>query len=178
MTKFAKITLKATGELPPKQQVFAIVLKELNAPLTGLKPVRNGYQAFMEREEDLDKLLTKKAQDALKTIGLETKIPPKIRCQRSIICRQIDSYVGTHSADEIKEEINNNNRNKAIEIVKFKDHTHLFKIEFHSTEMATAALTNGILCFNTRISPNQMDCLLYTSPSPRDKRQSRMPSSA
>ena len=25
---------------------------------------------------------------------------------------------------------------------------------------------------------NVMDCLLYTSPSPRDKRQSRMPSSA
>ena len=66
MTKFAKILLKATGELPTKQQVFTTVLKELNAPLTGLKPVRNGYQAFMEREEDLDKLLTKKAQDALK----------------------------------------------------------------------------------------------------------------
>ena len=26
--------------------------------------------------------------------------------------------------------------------------------------------------------PNQSNCLLYTSPSPRDKRQSRMPSSA
>ena len=28
------------------------------------------------------------------------------------------------------------------------------------------------------ISKDSMDCLLYTSPSPRDKRQSRMPSSA
>ena len=27
-------------------------------------------------------------------------------------------------------------------------------------------------------SPNTYTCLLYTSPSPRDKRQSRMPSSA
>ena len=27
-------------------------------------------------------------------------------------------------------------------------------------------------------SPHARDCLLYTSPSPRDKRQSRMPSSA
>ena len=27
-------------------------------------------------------------------------------------------------------------------------------------------------------SEEGMDCLLYTSPSPRDKRQSRMPSSA
>ena len=29
-----------------------------------------------------------------------------------------------------------------------------------------------------RICPNYEVCLLYTSPSPRDKRQSRMPSSA
>ena len=28
------------------------------------------------------------------------------------------------------------------------------------------------------INPHKEDCLLYTSPSPRDKRQSRMPSSA
>ena len=33
--------------------------------------------------------------------------------------------------------------------------------------------------FNTgRIDHLYQDCLLYTSPSPRDKRQSRMPSSA
>ena len=30
----------------------------------------------------------------------------------------------------------------------------------------------------TRIMNPTVDCLLYTSPSPRDKRQSRMPSSA
>ena len=29
-----------------------------------------------------------------------------------------------------------------------------------------------------KLSPKEYDCLLYTSPSPRDKRQSRMPSSA
>ena len=30
----------------------------------------------------------------------------------------------------------------------------------------------------SRLEPLVQDCLLYTSPSPRDKRQSRMPSSA
>ena len=29
-----------------------------------------------------------------------------------------------------------------------------------------------------QVAPQDGDCLLYTSPSPRDKRQSRMPSSA
>lgn len=157
MTKFSKILLRATGDIPPKQQVFITILKEINSPLTGLKPVRNGYFAFMEREEDLDKLLTKKAQTELKKIGLETKVPPKIRCQRSLICRQIDSYVGEHTAEEILTEINNQNKNKAIEIIKFKDHTHLFKIEFQTTEMAHAAKQNGLLCFHTRITPAQME---------------------
>ena len=35
----------------------------------------------------------------------------------------------------------------------------------------------GVLTVTTFV-PNQITCLLYTSPSPRDKRQSRMPSSA
>ena len=31
---------------------------------------------------------------------------------------------------------------------------------------------------NFKLSPEDIDCLLYTSPSPRDQRGSRMPSSA
>ena len=34
------------------------------------------------------------------------------------------------------------------------------------------------ICFSLVYSIQEIDCLLYTSPSPRDKRQSRMPSSA
>ena len=157
MTKFSKILLRAQGEIPSKQIVFETILKEINSPLTGLKPVRNGYQAFMEREEDLDKLLTKKAQADLRKIGLETKVPTKIRCQRSLICRQIDNYVGEHQSEEIRTEINKHNKNKAIEVIKFKEHTHLFKVEFQTTEMALSAKRNGLLCFNTRITPAQME---------------------
>ena len=40
----------------------------------------------------------------------------------------------------------------------------------------TGSLTNELLKDQYRIKA--LDCLLYTSPSPRDKRQSRMPSSA
>ena len=38
-------------------------------------------------------------------------------------------------------------------------------------------LTNNLLNLEA-CTPEVVDCLLYTSPSPRDKRQSRMPSSA
>ena len=36
----------------------------------------------------------------------------------------------------------------------------------------------GIIAGVTRVLADNEVCLLYTSPSPRDKRQSRMPSSA
>ena len=34
------------------------------------------------------------------------------------------------------------------------------------------------IIFNNNSGPNNRDCLLYTSPSPRDRQKSRMPSSA
>ena len=43
---------------------------------------------------------------------------------------------------------------------------------YASTQLAKTVITNPV------IDDKDEDCLLYTSPSPRDKRQSRMPSSA
>ena len=58
--------------------------------------------------------------------------------------------------------------------------------EEEMAQMASIAIDRhgglDILCANAGIYPQtkleEMTCLLYTSPSPRDKRQSRMPSSA
>ena len=53
--------------------------------------------------------------------------------------------------------------------------------QFTDLSQEITNLTHGISQNNTRISLNQRqirDCLLYTSPSPRDRQKSRMPSSA
>ena len=49
-----------------------------------------------------------------------------------------------------------------------------FGVGYDGVETAYAA-ANGIIVTNT---PDVLTCLLYTSPSPRDQRGSRMPSSA
>ena len=46
------------------------------------------------------------------------------------------------------------------------------------SECAKALRAEGYDVTEIDVAPNLWDCLLYTSPSPRDKRQSRMPSSA
>ena len=48
----------------------------------------------------------------------------------------------------------------------------------YRTTMTISALIVGIAAFHYYYMRGVYTCLLYTSPSPRDKRQSRMPSSA
>ena len=67
------------------------------------------------------------------------------------------------------------------ELLKWrKDHEHLFL--FHGSQFR---INHDELFDKTRFeinsffnSPNSRTCLLYTSPSPRDRTRSRMPSSA
>ena len=47
-----------------------------------------------------------------------------------------------------------------------------------SSKREASVLFVGLACVDVVMSVDKYPCLLYTSPSPRDKRQSRMPSSA
>ena len=156
-------------------------MKELKLPLTGLKDTNNGYTAFTEQEKEIDILLTDKAKHALNKIGLHARLPPKIKANRSVICRKIDMSVGSHTKDELTAEINKCNTNiKVAEITKFKEYTHIFKIELQTTEQAQHVLQNGLLCYNTRIAPSQIEkeeyadlqicftCYKYESHSTKD----------
>ena len=66
-------------------------------------------------------------------------------------------------------------------LAKYSDEFQLFNLLNYITFRVGAALmTSMIIAFV--LGPRMINvlraCLLYTSPSPRDKRQSRMPSSA
>lgn len=123
--------------------------KEIKISLTGLKPVKNGYFAYTEFEDEVEKLLTDKAKTTLNNIGLDATLPPKVRAQRSIICRQLDVSVGENSAEDLKLDIDRRNPLLQVqEIVKLKNYTHVFKIEFKTTKMADIASQNGLLCYN------------------------------
>ena len=160
-----KILLRALvlDKIPIKQIVFQTLQLELNVPLIALKPTKVGYLAFTEHQNQVDKLLTDKAKSKLGSIGLETRLPPRLKAERSVICRRVDSSVGEMSKEQIKEEINRCNRNiEAIEVTKFGTLTHLFKIEFKTIEHADNSLQTGILCFNVKISGHQMQKEKFT----------------
>ena len=56
-------------------------------------------------------------------------------------------------------------------------HTAFSSLAFSSYSVDISLFTKNACAFRSRANPG-LHCLLYTSPSPRDKRQSRMPSSA
>ena len=73
--------------------------------------------------------------------------------------------------------------NEMVEIIfKYPEAHHelLIKgIEFSFSNRVTPQLNQGLLIkFKEKLNKQHTTCLLYTSPSPRDQRGSRMPSSA
>ena len=141
-----------------KKDIYEAVLTKLKTPLTNLKETPNGYNAFFEFETDAEKLLTEPAQQILNNLGLTARLPPNLKAKRSVICRKIESFVGEHTKEELLEEINRANTSiTAKEVIKFKQYTHVFKIEFATTRDAEHAKTHGLLCFYTKISPSQIE---------------------
>ena len=59
----------------------------------------------------------------------------------------------------------------------FAAHLHQSEFQFHKSEIEFNIYAIEFHKSKIGVHPNYY-CLLYTSPSPRDKRQSRMPSSA
>ena len=70
------------------------------------------------------------------------------------------------------------------EVVKVKDLKELGKNPRRISDRKLKQLTKSLDGFNQMLDINEIvidegnDCLLYTSPSPRDRTRSRMPSSA
>ena len=106
----------------------------------------------------VDRILDRKGKDKLASIGLEARLPIKLKAERSIICRKIDSSVGEMTKDQLKTEINQKNRQiEVVEITKFGSYTHLFKKKLQTIEQAQHVLQNGFLCFNTKIASHQLE---------------------
>ena len=99
---------------------------------------------------------------------------------------EVDFYTGAWSEDELVEKIGGYHaigiRSKTRLTQRVFDAAHqllvvgCFCIGTNQVDLS-AASKNGVAVFNSPFA-NSRSCLLYTSPSPRDKRQSRMPSSA
>ena len=100
----------------------------------------------------------------LSSFQLETtsSLKPVVASVLNVSADHLDRYEGLDDYAEVKRSIYHN----AQHIV--------FNLDDEMTQPADLSPSMRGISF----SASNQDCLLYTSPSPRDKRQSRMPSSA
>ena len=147
-----------------KADVFKSVMNDLKVHLIGLKPVTVGFNAIFEKSEDVDVILSDKGIDTLKKLNLVARIPSELRARRSLFLRRIDAYVGAHTANELKTELESQNPwLKVREVYKIKDYTHVFKIECKEVQMADRALREGLLCFYSKVASGQIERETYVS---------------
>ena len=140
-----------------RANIFKELLTTLKVALLGLKTVASGYNALLEKKEDADTLLSDRGINLLNTLNLTVKVPPEIRAKRSLFVRQVDQSIGQRPPNEIKDEIlRNHTWIKRCEITKIKEYTHIFKLECGSVVEADRVLSDGLICFYIRISPNQI----------------------
>lgn len=146
-----------------RQKIFHTTFKELDAPLIRLTDTTNGFYAVTDDASAIDKLTSRKATELFKRINLTPVIPPDLRAKRTIFVRQLDRDVGSHTVEELKQEITSQQSWLQIqEIVKIKHYTHVMKIITTDTTIAQRVLTDGFYLYNTKITPSQCEQERYT----------------
>lgn len=158
-----QLRLVTGRRLPDRKTVFETTFGKLNAPLTRLNESKTGYYATTDRENIIDLLLTTKSKEELAKVGLEPVLPPEVRAKRTIFVRQLDGYVGSHTAPQLLTELKaRNNGLKVTDVIKIKDYTHVIKLLCDDVNTADRILTTGLYAFNTRITPDQCERETYT----------------
>ncbi|KAF2349395.1 hypothetical protein FHG87_019847, partial [Trinorchestia longiramus] len=77
--------------------------------------------------------------------------------------RQLDSSIGKLTPEEIAREIKTQQPwAKIPEVTKIKNFTHVIKVTFSEISMTQKFLQNGLLMFNTKITPSQIEPEKYT----------------
>ena len=153
-----KILLRKINPSTPTthEQIFRVTCRDIDTPLTRINDTHNGFYAYTDQQQHIDKLLTPASFQSLRTINLEPSIPPELRAKRTVFVRQLDQSVGSRPTDELQAELERNHPWLQVrEVLKIKHFTHLIKLQLQDTAMADRILTEGLLLFNTRISPHQ-----------------------
>ena len=59
-------------------------------------------------DKDANKLLKEETKNKLKRKGIDLQTPIELKARRTVFVRRVDRHVGSHSPEEIKEEIEKN----------------------------------------------------------------------
>lgn len=164
MTVNVRLKHKDRANPTDRSRLIELAYVNLGVPLTRVFPTNDGYKMICRNDKEADKVLSSEAKKLFFNNGLVVVMPPEMKARRSVFVRKVDPYVGRHSAEEIKAEIERNQPSLRIEeVIKIKDYTHVFKIVFEETAMVEIVLNNGFLAYNMSLTPDKIEREKFTS---------------
>ena len=103
-----RIRIKTLNETITRNKIIELTFVQAGVPFIR---VFGEYPAFTAicRTTEANTLLKTEMKNKLRKHGLEVQIPQEVRAKRTVFLRQLDRSVGAHSAEEIKEEVQDKN---------------------------------------------------------------------
>ena len=151
-----RIRIKALNDTITRNKIIELTFTQAGVPFIR---VFGDFPAFTGicRTTDANTLLKVETKNKLRKHGIEVQIPQEVRARRTVFLRQLDRFVGAHSAEEIKEEIEEKNDWAGnVVVTKIGDYTHILKIEFETLEAAERAVSGGVNMFYMFVAPSQI----------------------
>ena len=104
-----KIKSENSKEHRRKQKLLEI-LSTNEIYVTKIIDNRDGFVIITSNEQELDKILNGTTDQILEDNNFSPQLPPELQAQRSIMIFNVDQYIYSHSAEEMKQEISSNFR--------------------------------------------------------------------
>ena len=149
-----KIKLKSLNDTINRDDVLSILKKFVIRCSRVNKVGANILLLYCNDSSDVDKLFSPECTKELKQLKCELIVPPDLKAKKSIIVKQVDSYVYDQNIDAIRYELEKENDWLSVnEIFKFPKSRNI-KLTFANQNMVTLALSRGLLMFHLSITPS------------------------
>lgn len=147
-----------------REAITKRVLLDIIAPtvkVTRLIPTRDAIIVLTGSDKDSDGIFKEGVAEKLRAANFEAIMPPELRCQRTVICFQLDDFVTCNDPAAIKHEIARCQDWAKVEGIYKFPRTNTLKVTFSTSEMAEKAYDQGLLMFNFSVPQSQMRREVY-----------------
>ena len=144
-----KVFIETRIELDDGRGSILKICKNNNILITKINRVDRGFKLSIETSREAEKIFEAGIRPVFEHAGLIPKLPPSLKCERTLLLRNPDEFILSQTTDEIIREINTRNRNSGINVVDaFRiPKSSIIKLEFTTAEMSNTVLNRGLNMF-------------------------------
>ncbi|XP_042884618.1 uncharacterized protein LOC122261154 [Penaeus japonicus] len=150
-----KVNLDGIPTLTRKQELNSLMFGN-GIHFLRIIDARNGYIVLPKTLTDADKIMSPEFRQKLKSSGFDPQMPLETKAKMTIVVKKVDSYITSHSNEEIKEELVRQLSLQIDEVYKMPQHG-IVKIRFHDIQTAKKIKDQGLILYNYSINPAQIE---------------------